>query len=82
MPAWSQLPDSSSEGCALAIVNGLPTLIGGIGNDVTNQLFSLHKNRRIKWTIKFPPMPTKWYGACALIVSNALLACSWRRGKN
>ena len=43
MPAWSQLPDSSSEGCALAIVNGLPTLIGGIGNDVTNQLFSLRK---------------------------------------
>ena len=73
--AWSYLPDSSFEGYALAIVDGLLILIGRIGNGVTNQLFSLHRNKRIKWTKKFPPMPTKQYGVCALnvIVSNQLI---------
>ena len=30
--AWSQLPDSEYDGCALAIANGFLTLIGGISN--------------------------------------------------
>ena len=71
--AWSHLPDIIFEGYVLAIVDGLLILIGGIGNGVTNQLFSLRRNRGIEWTKKFPPMPTKQYGACALIVSDQLI---------
>jgi tyrosine-protein kinase Tec/ubiquitin carboxyl-terminal hydrolase 4/11/15 len=62
--AWSQLPDSECDGCALAIVNGLLTLIGGINAyyNITNQLFSLIRRGKIaKWKEKFPPMPTKRY---------------------
>ena len=75
--AWSQLPDSEYEGCALAIVNGLLTLIGGTNADslgVTNRLFSLvMKGKIAMWTDEFPPMPTKRYGACALCTNKALI---------
>ena len=44
--AWSQLPDSECRGCAVAIVNGLLTLIGGImvlWTSPTNSSVSLGK---------------------------------------
>ena len=74
--AWSQLPDSEYEGCALAIVNGLLTLIGGTrdGMGTTNLLFSLiRKGKIVKWTEEFPAMPTERYGACALCTNKALI---------
>jgi hypothetical protein len=75
--AWSQLPDSEYKVCALAIVNGFLTLIGGTSGDgrvITNQLFSFIRKWRIpKWLAEFPPMPTKRYGACALCVNKALI---------
>ena len=74
--AWSQLPDSEYDGCALAIVNGLLTLIGGKGHGTgtTNQLFSLIRKGKIaKWTEEFPPMPTERYGACALCTNKTLI---------
>jgi hypothetical protein len=73
--AWSQLPDSEYECCALAIVNGLLTLIGGVRHGVvTSQLFSLIREGKIaKWTEEFPPMPTKRYAACALCIDKALI---------
>jgi N-acetylneuraminic acid mutarotase len=74
--AWSQLPDSECRGCAVAIVNGLLTVIGGIIHtmDITNQLFSFVEKRKIaKWTEEFPPMQTERYGACVLCVNTALI---------
>ena len=75
---WSQLPKFNSKyrGCALAIVNGLLTLIGGTGHGrgTTNQLFSLvGKGKSAKWTKEFPPMHTKRYGACVLGTNKALI---------
>jgi serine/threonine protein kinase len=74
--AWSQLPYSEYRGCALAVVNGLLTLIGGTrgGLGITNQLFSLsRKKKSAKWREEFPPMPTKRYGVCALCINKALI---------
>ena len=73
---WSQLPNSMYRGCALAIVNGLLTLIGGTtsGTGITKQLFSLvRKGKSAKWAEEFPPMPTERYGACALCTNKALI---------
>ena len=82
---WSQLPKFNSKyrGCALAIVNGLLTLIGGTGHGrgTTNQLFSLvGKGKSAKWMKEFPPMPTKRYGACALCTNNALIVAGGSAG--
>ena len=73
--AWSQLPDSSFEGCALAIVNNLLTLIGGISvGNITNKLFSLTKKGKVaNWMEEFPPMSTKRWGVCALCTGTALI---------
>ena len=73
--AWSQLPDSSVDGCALAIVNNLLTLIGGRNYPYkTNKLFGLtKKGKAAKWTEEFPPMPTKRNGACALCTETVLI---------
>ena len=64
---WSQCPDSTFRGCALAVVDSLLTLIGGQGipslwssPNITNKLLSLtRKGQAAKWTEEFPPMPTK-----------------------
>ena len=73
--SWSQLPDSKYEGCALAIVNNILTLIGGRNHpDKTNKLFGLTEKRSVaRWTEEFPSMPTKRYGACALSIESALI---------
>jgi hypothetical protein len=72
---WYQLPDGECDVCALAIVSGLLTQIGGIGSmGITNQLFSLiWKGESAKWKEEFPPMPTKRYGACVLRTNKALI---------
>ena len=81
--AWSQLPDSKSDGCALAIVNNFLTLIGG--NDFPynrNKLLSLTREGEItKWTEEFPPMPTGRWGACALCTGTALIVAGGQGDK-
>ena len=81
--AWSQLPDSKFDGCALAIVNNFLTLIGG--NDFPynrNKLLSLTREGEItKWTEKFPPMPTGRWGACALCTGTALIVAGGQGDK-
>ena len=84
--AWSQLPDSSFGGCALAIVNNLLTLIGGEKGAIilTNQLFSLTRTKKrkgAKWTEEFPPMPTRRRGACALCTKIALIVAGGHTDK-
>ena len=82
--AWSQLPGNSFEGCALAVINNLVTLIGGWNDgNITNKLFSLTRDRGtfVKWYVKFPPMPTKRQGACALCTETALIVAGGQGDK-
>lgn len=73
--AWSQLPNSKFEGCALAIVNNLLTLIGGWNlSNATSTLLSLTRRWEFThWTEEFPPMPTSRRGACALCTETTLI---------
>ena len=82
--AWSQLPGNGFEGCALAVINNLVTLIGGWNDgNITNKLFSLTRGRGafVKWYIKFPPMPTKRQRACALCTGTALIVAGGQGDK-
>ena len=51
---WLQLSNSPYINSGFAVIDGLPTTIGG---DITNKLMSLTAEG--KWTEKFPPMPTE-----------------------
>ena len=55
---WSELPVCPTRGFSLAMVNNLLTAIGGdtLKHGVSNILASLTGK---KWTVRFPPMPTK-----------------------
>ena len=79
---WSQLPDSSYKCCALVIVNNLLTLIGGrVDKITTNKLITLTRIGEVaKYTEKFPPMPTKRYGACALSIESTLIVAGGEGG--
>ena len=76
---WSQLTDSPYvEGCPLAIINNLLTLVGGDTSDIrinaSNRLFSLTgEGRARRWTEEFPPMPTKRWGSTALCTKTAVI---------
>ena len=72
---WLQLSNSLYACSTLAILNGLPTTIGG---DLTNKLMSLTKGG--KWAEKFPQMPTKRYFVAAVCTGTALIvAGGWGR---
>ena len=75
--SWDQLPDSPTYSCHSVIINNLLTIVGGrsyIGHTLTNQLFSLtgEGNDR-RWSVKFPPMPTKRCGIIVLCTEAALI---------
>jgi len=55
---WSELPKCLNRDFSLAVVNNLPTAIGGQTpkGECTSSLLSLIDN---KWMKQFPPMPTK-----------------------
>ena len=54
---WSSLRQSLYRGTSLAIVNGLPTTVGGEEpNDRYEQTNRLHSLSNRRWTEKFPPM--------------------------
>ena len=58
---WSKLQHGTHRRSSLAIVNNLPTLIGGeCDGKVINKLFSLTRRAgKTRWTELLPPMPTK-----------------------
>ena len=66
---WSQLPRCPYSFSSLAILNGLPTTIGGF--PFTNKQMSLTIER--KWTEKLPPMPTKRQFVTAVCIGSALI---------
>ena len=75
---WSSLPQSPHSYCSLAVVSGLLTAIGGgLGRNVTNQLFSL--TGKGKWVERFPPMLTKRYGTAAVCSGKSLVVAGGSR---
>ena len=59
---WSELPKCPNHSFSIAIINSLPTAVGGktLNDEVTNSLLSLTgTGEEKKWTERFPPMPTK-----------------------
>ena len=54
---WNELPSSPHDNCALVIIDGTLTTVGGgdYGSDYTNKLFTL---RQRQWVKEYPPMNT------------------------
>ena len=56
---WNELPSSPYRDCALVIIDGILTTVGGISrSDQTNKLFTL---RQRQWVEEYPPMNTARY---------------------
>ena len=71
---WSQLPDSSNWRCGLAVINGVPTIVGGYNDEYTNALLSLTgEGGKKKWSKILPPMPTPRYGVACITTDQALV---------
>ena len=69
---WSELPKCPNRAFSPAMINGLLTAIGGKKSifQLTNSLLSLTGK---KWTVKFPPMPTKHWLTSALCSGRSLI---------
>ena len=65
---WSKHSRAPYDCCSLAVLNSLPTTVGG--SLPTNKLMSLTER---KWIEKFPPMPTKRYFVTAVCTGTALI---------
>ena len=52
---WNELPSCPYRLCALVIIDGTLTTVGGYGSDFTNKLFTL---RQRQWVEESPPMNT------------------------
>ena len=73
---WSYLPNTPTDCCPIVIVNNLLTVVGGSygPSTITNQLLSFtEKDKEMKWTEEFPPMPTKRKYSKALCTGTALI---------
>ena len=76
--SWSQLPDTVYKYCAITIINGLLTTVGGYSYPqsplYSNELFSLTGEGSGRgWTKKFPPMPTKRMYSVAVCTGTMLI---------
>ena len=81
---WSHLPNCPCTECPSVIVNSLLTIIGGTKDDtITNQLFSFIGDDRAQcWSEKYPPMPTKRWGASAVCTVNSTVIVAGGEGEN
>ena len=52
---WNKLPSCPYRNCALVIIDGTLTTVGGYGSGFTNKLFTL---RQRQWVEEYPPMNT------------------------
>ena len=52
---WNKLPSSPCRDCALVIIDGTLTTVGGFRSGLTNKLFTL---RQRQWVEGYPPMNT------------------------
>jgi hypothetical protein len=75
---WSSTPAIPYKGFALAVIDGLPTTVGGFlptSGKNTNKLCTLAgKGSGRRWTQMFLPMPTKRYCVSVLCTGAALIA--------
>ena len=83
--SWTRLPDCVYEKSSIIIINGLPSMVGGIHNPnlyYSNELFSLTgESSGRRWTEKFPPMPTRRCWIIALCTGTTLIvAGGWGEG--
>ena len=80
---WTQLPDSPTNNCPSVVINNILTLIGGLcDGTATKKLFSLTgTGNDIKWTKRFPSMPTSRYGSTALLTGTALIVAGGVKGR-
>ena len=78
---WAKLLDCNHKESSFAVVRGQLTTIGGrkferltSSERILNELLSLCVNvGGEEWAERFPPMPTKRYGATALTAANCLI---------
>lgn len=71
---WTTLPSLPYPQFTLAVVNNLPTGIGGWCGSPTNLLLSLiGRGTNKTWTKYFPPMPTKRWDAAAACTEKELI---------
>ena len=84
---WTVLPKCSKKYFSIAVVNGLPTAIGGTHSDTdTKTLLSLSHDRlhmlgisRQKWIEQFPPM-TYYHNSPAVVTTDTSLIVAGGRG--
>ena len=72
---WSQLPDCAHECCSITSVNGWLTTVGGRDYPTySNELFCLSREGSgVRWTRKFPRMPTKRQWTTSLCIGSTLI---------
>ena len=72
---WSQLPDNPFSKYGLAVIDGLPTSVGGVNNNqLTNMLLSLTVESGTKiWVKAFPSMPTPRSTAACVTTGSTLI---------
>ena len=63
---WNELPSSPYHNCALVIVDGTLTTVGGYRSGWTNKLFTL---RQGQWVEEYPPMNTARYSPAVVSTS-------------
>ena len=73
---WSKLPECPQFNFGLAVINNLPTAVGGMSSGLfsgnfTNRLVSFNGS---KWVSVFPPMPTKQQYLTVISAQNYLIA--------
>ena len=75
---WSKLPDCPTIGSGLVVVKGLLTAVGGKqSGSYTNILLSLTKKQK-KWTVHYPPMPSKRWGTAVVCSGRSLVVAGGR----
>ena len=77
---WNKLPKCPHKDCALVVVNGVLTAVGGLDSSFndTNKLLSLVGEG--KWVEQLPCMPTKRYITAALCSGKTLVVIGGRSG--
>ena len=70
---WYRLPDCPSSYCSFAVIDNLPTAIGGIvSTQYSNKLYSLKHHTQL-WIEEFPPMTTKRSDSTTICTKTALI---------
>ena len=82
---WSTLPNSQYINFSLAVIDGLPTCVGGRSGHLgsfTNTLHSLTgESHKRQWSEVFPPMPTARSGTASVTTEQTLVVAGGWDGR-